>query len=209
MVFRCPVGVPIPNILSALIQCQGSNMTFLNVAAVSRCSVTGFWEVASSKLVSEPEGCQCFPYEVFLIPPPHMYVSIQSSSQLCDNLSQNRLNLLLVEKCTFFTCHCKVIVFIIFSISLPPSSSPPLSHHVSPFLCVWRLCLNAFVSFPCVCVLLCGRCLPQLVEGEYCPWEQELQSGIWLENLQDEEDTCRFKGSTTACGWVLQFVHWT
>uniref|UniRef100_A0A8C8HVI4 F-actin monooxygenase n=1 Tax=Oncorhynchus tshawytscha TaxID=74940 RepID=A0A8C8HVI4_ONCTS len=26
-------------------------------------------------------------------------------------------------------------------------------------------------------------------EGEYCPWERELQSGVWLENLKDEEDT--------------------
>ncbi|XP_055789920.1 protein-methionine sulfoxide oxidase mical3a-like isoform X4 [Salvelinus fontinalis] len=29
-------------------------------------------------------------------------------------------------------------------------------------------------------------------EGEYCPWERELQSGIWLENLKDEEDTARY-----------------
>ncbi|KAM9571997.1 protein-methionine sulfoxide oxidase mical3a-like isoform 27-T33 [Salvelinus alpinus] len=30
-------------------------------------------------------------------------------------------------------------------------------------------------------------------EGEYCPWERELQSGVWLENLKDEEDTGTFK----------------
>ncbi|XP_031657162.1 protein-methionine sulfoxide oxidase mical3a isoform X1 [Oncorhynchus kisutch] len=29
-------------------------------------------------------------------------------------------------------------------------------------------------------------------EGEYCPWERELQSGVWLENLKDEEDTDRY-----------------
>ncbi|XP_036813287.1 protein-methionine sulfoxide oxidase mical3a isoform X24 [Oncorhynchus mykiss] len=30
-------------------------------------------------------------------------------------------------------------------------------------------------------------------EGEYCPWERELQSGVWLENLKDEENTGTFK----------------
>ncbi|KAL4612797.1 protein-methionine sulfoxide oxidase mical3a-like isoform X1 [Arapaima gigas] len=30
-------------------------------------------------------------------------------------------------------------------------------------------------------------------EGEYCPWEKELHSGLWLENLKDEEDTGTFK----------------
>ncbi|XP_045060952.1 protein-methionine sulfoxide oxidase mical3a-like isoform X1 [Coregonus clupeaformis] len=30
-------------------------------------------------------------------------------------------------------------------------------------------------------------------EGEYCPWDRELQSGVWLENLKDEEDTGTFK----------------
>ncbi|KAM6945983.1 protein-methionine sulfoxide oxidase mical3a [Aplochiton taeniatus] len=31
-------------------------------------------------------------------------------------------------------------------------------------------------------------------EGEYCPWEKELQSGLWLERfLTDEEDTGTFK----------------
>ncbi|XP_070971255.1 protein-methionine sulfoxide oxidase mical3a-like isoform X7 [Oncorhynchus clarkii lewisi] len=29
-------------------------------------------------------------------------------------------------------------------------------------------------------------------EGEYCPWERELQSGVWLENLKDEENTARY-----------------
>ncbi|XP_045552960.1 protein-methionine sulfoxide oxidase mical3a isoform X1 [Salmo salar] len=43
-------------------------------------------------------------------------------------------------------------------------------------------------------------------EGEYCPWELELQSGIWLENLQDEEDTCRFKARNLQIQQVLQPV---
>ncbi|XP_035257367.1 LOW QUALITY PROTEIN: protein-methionine sulfoxide oxidase mical3a [Anguilla anguilla] len=30
-------------------------------------------------------------------------------------------------------------------------------------------------------------------EGEYSPWERELRSGVWLENLRDEEDVCTFK----------------
>ncbi|KAG5830348.1 hypothetical protein ANANG_G00309560 [Anguilla anguilla] len=34
---------------------------------------------------------------------------------------------------------------------------------------------------------------PCLAEGEYSPWERELRSGVWLENLRDEEDVCTFK----------------
>ncbi|XP_032299570.1 F-actin-monooxygenase MICAL3 isoform X4 [Coturnix japonica] len=30
-------------------------------------------------------------------------------------------------------------------------------------------------------------------EGEYCPWEKELQQGLWLQRLSDEEDTGTFK----------------
>ncbi|XP_041746538.2 protein-methionine sulfoxide oxidase mical3a isoform X4 [Coregonus clupeaformis] len=43
-------------------------------------------------------------------------------------------------------------------------------------------------------------------EGEYCPWERELQSGLWLEKLQDEEDTCRFKARNLQIQQVLQPV---
>ncbi|KPP76762.1 protein-methionine sulfoxide oxidase MICAL3-like [Scleropages formosus] len=30
--------------------------------------------------------------------------------------------------------------------------------------------------------------LPLVTEGEYCPWERELQSGLWLEDLLEEEE---------------------
>ncbi|XP_065501151.1 F-actin-monooxygenase MICAL3 isoform X9 [Caloenas nicobarica] len=30
-------------------------------------------------------------------------------------------------------------------------------------------------------------------EGEYCPWEKELQQGLWLQRLSNEEDTGTFK----------------
>lgn len=46
-----------------------------------------------------------------------------------------------------------------------------------------------------------GICLPLLAEGDYCPWDRELQSGLWLEkHLTDEEDVGTFKGSCSACG---------
>ncbi|XP_072551001.1 protein-methionine sulfoxide oxidase mical3a isoform X1 [Salminus brasiliensis] len=43
-------------------------------------------------------------------------------------------------------------------------------------------------------------------EGEYCPWERELQSGVWLENLTDEEDTGTFKARNLQIHQVLQPV---
>uniref|UniRef100_A0A8K9XFD6 F-actin monooxygenase n=1 Tax=Oncorhynchus mykiss TaxID=8022 RepID=A0A8K9XFD6_ONCMY len=43
-------------------------------------------------------------------------------------------------------------------------------------------------------------------EGEYCPWERELQSGVWLENLKDEENTGTFKGSTTAYILIVYII---
>ena len=40
-----------------------------------------------------------------------------------------------------------------------------------------------------------GCVVPSAVEGEYCPWERELQQGLWLQRLSDEEDTGTFKGT--------------
>ncbi|XP_049339587.1 protein-methionine sulfoxide oxidase mical3a isoform X2 [Astyanax mexicanus] len=40
-------------------------------------------------------------------------------------------------------------------------------------------------------------------EGEYCPWEWELQSGVWLENLTDEEETGTFKARNLKIDQVL------
>ncbi|XP_078138967.1 protein-methionine sulfoxide oxidase mical3a [Centroberyx gerrardi] len=44
-------------------------------------------------------------------------------------------------------------------------------------------------------------------EGEYCPWERELQSGLWLEKyLTDEEDVGTFKARNLQIQQVLQPV---
>ncbi|XP_042631478.1 protein-methionine sulfoxide oxidase mical3a isoform X16 [Cyprinus carpio] len=40
--------------------------------------------------------------------------------------------------------------------------------------------------------------------GEYFPWERELQSGLWLENLADEEDTGVFKARNLR---IQQAIH--
>ncbi|XP_051580530.1 LOW QUALITY PROTEIN: protein-methionine sulfoxide oxidase mical3a-like [Myxocyprinus asiaticus] len=54
--------------------------------------------------------------------------------------------------------------------------------------------------------------------GEYFPWQTELQSGLWLENLTDEEDTGRFKARNLQIQQSIQPVdpldiqmnsHWT
>ncbi|XP_036440862.1 protein-methionine sulfoxide oxidase mical3a isoform X17 [Colossoma macropomum] len=43
-------------------------------------------------------------------------------------------------------------------------------------------------------------------DGEYNPWERELQSGVWLENLITEEDTGTFKARNLQIQQVLQPV---
>ncbi|KAI4904471.1 hypothetical protein NFI96_015129 [Prochilodus magdalenae] len=43
-------------------------------------------------------------------------------------------------------------------------------------------------------------------EGEYNPWQRELQSGVWLENLTAEEDTGTFKARNLQIQQVLQPV---
>lgn len=69
-----------------------------------------------------------------------------------------------------------------------------------------RLCLFLILSFlsfsfsiACVCTcvsgVIYGCVVPSAVEGEYCPWESELQQGLWLQRLSDEEDTGTFKGT--------------
>lgn len=51
----------------------------------------------------------------------------------------------------------------------------------------------------CVCTRVpgakCGCVLPSAVEGEYNPWERELQQGLWLQRLSDEEDSGTHKGT--------------
>ncbi|XP_077372740.1 protein-methionine sulfoxide oxidase mical3a isoform X13 [Festucalex cinctus] len=42
-------------------------------------------------------------------------------------------------------------------------------------------------------------------EGDYCPWDRELQSGLWLEKyLTDEDDVCTFKAKNLRIQQVLQ-----
>lgn len=49
----------------------------------------------------------------------------------------------------------------------------------------------------CVSGVIYGCMVPSAVEGEYCPWESELQQGLWLQRLSNEEDTGTFKGTRT------------
>nr|XP_013802974.1 PREDICTED: protein-methionine sulfoxide oxidase MICAL3 isoform X2 [Apteryx mantelli mantelli] len=55
-------------------------------------------------------------------------------------------------------------------------------------------------------------------EGEYCPWERELQQGLWLQRLSNEEDTGTFKAGNLKLQQIvnpvdpleiLADVHWT
>ncbi|NXG69842.1 MICA3 monooxygenase, partial [Baryphthengus martii] len=55
-------------------------------------------------------------------------------------------------------------------------------------------------------------------EGEYCPWEKELQQGLWLQRLPNEEDTGTFKAGNLRLQQIvnpvdpleiLADVHWT
>ncbi|XP_074727831.1 F-actin-monooxygenase MICAL3 isoform X1 [Strix uralensis] len=55
-------------------------------------------------------------------------------------------------------------------------------------------------------------------EGEYCPWERELQQGLWLQRLSNEEDTGTFKAGNLRLQQIvnpvdpleiLADVHWT
>ncbi|NXY43172.1 MICA3 monooxygenase, partial [Ceuthmochares aereus] len=55
-------------------------------------------------------------------------------------------------------------------------------------------------------------------EGEYCPWESELQQGLWLEHLSNEEDMGTFKAGNLRLQQIvnpvdpleiLADVHWT
>ncbi|KAK7160457.1 hypothetical protein R3I93_008185 [Phoxinus phoxinus] len=43
-----------------------------------------------------------------------------------------------------------------------------------------------------------------MTAGEYLPWERELQSGLWLENLANEEDTGNFKAGNLH---IQQAIH--
>ena len=124
-----------------------------------------------------------------------MYVNTPSSL----HLMCSKLHLDFME--VFITClhlkHCSPPRLLLSSFSTPSSSLLPSMFNV--FLCV---CV-------CLCVSVCfflwlGVCLPLLAEGDYCPWDRELQSGLWLEKyLTDEEDVGTFKGSNrTACGCV-------
>lgn len=55
----------------------------------------------------------------------------------------------------------------------------------------------ACVCTHCVSGVKCGCVLPSAVEGEYNPWERELQQGLWLQRLSDEEDSGTHQGTPT------------
>lgn len=67
--------------------------------------------------------------------------------------------------------------FPLISLFLCLSLSPPLS--LSPFL--WGAGRGDSIA-------------PSCAEGEYCPWERELQQGLWLQRISDEETVGTFKG---------------
>ncbi|XP_067855258.1 F-actin-monooxygenase MICAL3-like [Heptranchias perlo] len=55
-------------------------------------------------------------------------------------------------------------------------------------------------------------------EGEYCPWEKELQFGLWVHHLSDEEDNPSFRASSLRVRQIISpidpleikaDVHWT
>lgn len=62
--------------------------------------------------------------------------------------------------------------------------------------------LSDSLSFPSLCIIcvcasdaIYGGVAPPAVEGEYYPWARELQQGLWLQRLSNEEDTGTFKGT--------------
>ena len=105
-----------------------------------------------------------------------------------------------VRESTDPICNLTLVPGTVFVQSLVSPSSVSLIISSSP--------LTPCVSPPAhLCWVLLGLCLPLLVEGEYCPWEHELQSGLWLEkHLVDEEDTGTFKGSSSAWGCVCTVI---
>lgn len=131
---------------------------------------------------------QQFPFSVCLHPCPVSICPFQDNSELL---------LLFMEIC--FMCSVTVShIVLLIPCFFPPFLPPPL-HYVPPCpLCCTYVCICFFFFF------LWGLCLPLLAEGDYCPWDRELQSGLWLEKyLTDEEDVGTFKGSSrTACGCV-------
>lgn len=93
-----------------------------------------------------------------------------------------------------------------------PSLSETPSHPLVSLLLVCHVhiqctCMYLSVSFSFFDLFLGGLCLPLLTEGDYWPWDRELQSGLWLEKyLTDEEDVGTFKGSNgSACGCVCSY----
>lgn len=117
----------------------------------------------------------------------------------CPDFCPSQSSLLFFLK--FVSCVVSLFQILFYSSSASFHLFHPLLFFTFP-LC--PLCL-------CVCMPVCvhffwggGICLPLLAEGDYCPWDSELQSGRWLEKyLTDEEDVGTFKGSSRrACGCV-------
>uniref|UniRef100_A0A8D3AGH5 F-actin monooxygenase n=1 Tax=Scophthalmus maximus TaxID=52904 RepID=A0A8D3AGH5_SCOMX len=102
-----------------------------------------------------------------------------------------------VSMCSSVCCvNVEQTLFSSSSLSTPILFINPLHVH---FVCL--------VSILFILFFVAGLCLPLLAEGDYCPWDKELQSGLWLEKyLTDEEDVGTFKARNLPLQQVLQPV---
>jgi len=70
---------------------------------------------------------------------------------------------------------------------------------VSVLVCEVNTGMLVVCIYCCVFTTVCGyfglltQCVCMCIEGEYCPWEKERLSGVWLE----EEEAGFVQGSTT------------
>lgn len=66
------------------------------------------------------------------------------------------------------------------------------------------MCITVIILVLCVFACAGCLCLPLLAAGDYCPWDRELRSGLWLEKyLTDEDDVGTFKGSGRSACWCV------
>lgn len=86
------------------------------------------------------------------------------------------------------------------------TSSPPLRPFPSIpfFISTVSMCITVIILVVCVSAYAGCFCLPLLAAGDYCPWDRELRSGLWLEKyLTDEDDVGTFKGSGRSACWCV------
>lgn len=119
-------------------------------------------------------------------------VRVHTPSTLSRLSTLSKLHLLVFK---IFTCPVSISNTVLLILSFFPSPSP---HFLSPR--VHCVCVHRYAFF----WGWGGFYLPLLAAGDYCPWDRELQSGLWLEkHLTDEDDVGTFKGSSrSACRCV-------